>query len=74
MSPSSSALDLLTPREREVCALVAEGVSPQKVAVRLKIAPKTVYAHLHNAADKIPGPGMPVRKIVRVFTILAASA
>ena len=39
-------LDALTDREREVLALVAEGLPNKQIARRLEISEKTVKAHL----------------------------
>ena len=39
-------LDALTEREREVLALVAEGLPNKQIARRLEISEKTVKAHL----------------------------
>jgi DNA-binding NarL/FixJ family response regulator len=39
-------LDALTEREREVLALVAEGLPNKQIARRLEITEKTVKAHL----------------------------
>jgi DNA-binding NarL/FixJ family response regulator len=41
----ASALDLLTPRQREILQLVAEGNSTKKVAARLSLSVKTVESH-----------------------------
>lgn len=38
-------LDRLTPRQREVLRLIAEGNTTQQIAQHLKISPKTVEAH-----------------------------
>ena len=43
----------LTPREREVLDLVAEGLRNADVAERLSIAPGTVRRHLENAYAKL---------------------
>ena len=42
-------LDALTDREREVLALVAEGLPNKQIARRLEISEKTVKAHLTSA-------------------------
>lgn len=43
----SAVFDRLTPREREVAALVAEGLTNRQIADRLVIAPSTVKDHVH---------------------------
>jgi DNA-binding NarL/FixJ family response regulator len=43
----------LTPREREVLRLVADGLPNKQIARRLGIAEKTVKAHLTNVFDAI---------------------
>lgn len=45
VSSASSPLDLLTPRQREVLRLVAEGNTTKQVAARLGLSVKTVEAH-----------------------------
>lgn len=48
-----AALALLTPREREVVALVAEGLTDAEVAQRLSVSPYTVGQHLKRAYAKL---------------------
>jgi DNA-binding NarL/FixJ family response regulator len=48
----SSAASLLTPREREVLQLLAEGHRPKEVASMLDISVKTVSTHRRNIMDK----------------------
>ncbi|MFE9446193.1 response regulator transcription factor [Streptomyces sp. NPDC006602] len=43
----------LTPREREVLALVAEGLSNLAIAARLVITERTVEAHITHTFDKL---------------------
>jgi two-component system, NarL family, nitrate/nitrite response regulator NarL len=45
--------DALTPREREVIALVAEGLSNKQIAQRLSISDTTTKNHVHNILDKL---------------------
>ena len=43
----------LTPREREVAALVAQGLSNRQIAERLVITERTVAAHMEHILDKL---------------------
>ena len=51
--PSSELLDELTPREREVVALVALGLSNADIAERLVISPATSKTHVSRAMLKL---------------------
>jgi DNA-binding NarL/FixJ family response regulator len=46
-------LEGLTPREREVLGLVAEGLSNRGIAARLHITERTVEAHITQTFDKL---------------------
>jgi DNA-binding NarL/FixJ family response regulator len=48
-----SPLDELTPREREVLGLMAEGRSNQAICARLFLSPKTVETHVHSIFSKL---------------------
>ena len=52
---SESALEAvrMTPREREVIALIAAGMSNKEIAKRLNIATDTVKRHVRNVMDKL---------------------
>jgi non-specific serine/threonine protein kinase len=45
--------DVLTSREQEVAALVAEGRTNQQIGTRLGIAARTAEAHVHNIMTKL---------------------
>jgi len=43
----------MTSREREVVALIAEGLSNKEIAKRLSLATDTVKSHVHNILEKL---------------------
>lgn len=47
------SLEKLTPRERQVLCLVAEGFSNKEIATALDVAVKTVMTHRANLMDKL---------------------
>ncbi len=51
--PSEQNQDQLTPREREILMLLAQGKSGSAIAAELKIAPLTVRTHIRNLLDKL---------------------
>jgi pimeloyl-ACP methyl ester carboxylesterase/DNA-binding CsgD family transcriptional regulator len=51
--PSAGAPVLLSARELEVAALVAEGLTNQQIGQRLFIAPRTAETHLENIRQKL---------------------
>ncbi|WP_246496277.1 response regulator transcription factor [Miltoncostaea marina] len=51
--PPSGALDALTPREREVMALAAEGLSNDEIARRLVVSTATARTHVSRAMVKL---------------------
>ncbi|PJE95884.1 DNA-binding response regulator [Streptomyces carminius] len=52
-SRHSERLAALTPREREMVALVATGLSNQEIAERMFLSPFTVRAHVQRAMTKL---------------------
>ena len=49
----SDPIDELTPREREILALIAEGRSNQGICRALWLSPKTVETHIRGAFAKL---------------------
>ena len=67
-------LDELTPREREILALMAEGRSNHGICQKLFLSPKTVESHVHNIFAKlgITATGDDHRRVLAVLTYLRA--
>jgi DNA-binding NarL/FixJ family response regulator len=51
--PPTTVLDQLTDREREVVALIAEGLTNEQIAERLFLSPATAKTHANRAMTKI---------------------
>jgi DNA-binding NarL/FixJ family response regulator len=49
----SDSYDLLTPREREVLQLIAEGKSNKEAAAALFVSPTTIETHRARIMDKL---------------------
>jgi len=45
--------EVLTPREREILQLIAEGRSSKEIASRLHVSEKTVHTHRQNIMEKL---------------------
>jgi DNA-binding CsgD family transcriptional regulator len=58
--------DVLTPREREVVALLAEGLTNAEVAERLYISPRTAGVHVSNVLAKL---GMANRSEIAAWAV-----
>jgi DNA-binding NarL/FixJ family response regulator len=53
VTPGAPSLRLLTDREREILALVAQGLSNQGIADRLAISERTARSHVSNILTKL---------------------
>ncbi|HEX5561503.1 MAG TPA: response regulator transcription factor [Nocardioidaceae bacterium] len=51
--PAAAALSALTDREREVMALVAEGLTNEEIAERLVLSPATARTHVSRVLTKL---------------------
>jgi DNA-binding NarL/FixJ family response regulator len=67
-----SPLDDLSPREQEVLALMAEGLSNHGICARLFLSPKTVETHVHNIFLKLrlPTDADEHRRVLAVLAFL----
>jgi DNA-binding NarL/FixJ family response regulator len=57
LSPRSNAwrnpLDKMTPRQREVLQLLAEGLQVKEIAIKLGVSPRTVEFHKYRIMDEL---------------------
>jgi DNA-binding NarL/FixJ family response regulator len=67
-------LEELTPREREVLGLMAEGLSNRGICERLVLSPKTIETHVNSIFMKLNLPPAPDdhRRVLAVLTFLRA--
>ncbi|HEV3478224.1 MAG TPA: response regulator transcription factor, partial [Gaiellaceae bacterium] len=70
----SDPIDQLTPREREVLELMAEGRSNQAIGERLFITPRAVEKHITSIFGKLRLPPAPEdhRRVLAVLAFLRA--
>lgn len=49
--PEERRTDALSPREKEVAKLLAQGLTDAQIAGRLCLSPRTVHSHVRNATN-----------------------
>ncbi len=64
--PPGAEYDRLTPREREVADLIAEGLSTSELAQRLTISERTVQCHINNILTKL-GVHSRIEAVVQLY-------
>jgi DNA-binding NarL/FixJ family response regulator len=71
---AQSPLDQLTPREREVLSLMAEGLTDRGISERLFVTPNTVETHVRHIIGKLALPASPSdnRRVHAVLAYLRA--
>lgn len=72
--PLTDQLDVLTPREREIVALVATGLSNQEIAEQMVVSPYTVRAHVQRAMTKLHARDRAQLVVIAYRTGLAPSS
>ncbi|HET6953686.1 MAG TPA: LuxR C-terminal-related transcriptional regulator, partial [Acidimicrobiales bacterium] len=71
IGPDAEGPAALTPREREVVALLAEGLTNSQLAERLYISPRTAAVHVSNVLSKL---GMASRTEVAAWAVRSGIA
>jgi DNA-binding NarL/FixJ family response regulator len=73
---ANCCLDELTAREREVLALLAEGLTDRGISESLWLTPKTVETHIRHILAKLnlPTGAYHNRRVLAVLTYLAENA
>ncbi|MEV0226366.1 response regulator transcription factor [Streptomyces sp. NPDC050704] len=74
-SRRTTALDVLTPREREVLALMAEGRTNHAIAVSITVSERAVEKHIANIFTKLDLPPSDTgnRRVLAVLRYLEAA-
>ncbi|HUJ79218.1 MAG TPA: response regulator transcription factor [Nitrospiria bacterium] len=73
LAPGETSADLLTPRQREILQLIAEGLTTKSIADRLHVSVKTVETHRGHLMKRLnihDVPGL-VRYAIRIGLIQA---
>ncbi len=55
----------LTRRQEQVYAALRDGKTYKEIGLDLGVTPKTIEFHVKRLADRLPGTGPPLRKILR---------
>ena len=65
--PASTRLSALSPRERQVVALIAGGLSNREIAGQLVLSVRTVERHIENVYNRLGIRGKAGRAIVTAY-------
>lgn len=57
----------LTPRQKEIASLVAQGMSTKEIGSAIGLSPETVNVHIKQAAERIGGDTMPRHRLTLWF-------
>jgi pimeloyl-ACP methyl ester carboxylesterase/DNA-binding CsgD family transcriptional regulator len=66
--PGTEGIALLTTREREIMALIADGLTDAQIAGRLHVSPHTVHRHVANVRTKL-GVGSRAAAAARIAAV-----
>ena len=55
----------LTERQEQIYALICDGASYAQIGAELGLTPRTIEGYVKSLADRLPGTGPPLRKILR---------
>jgi non-specific serine/threonine protein kinase len=67
--PRHGQASVLTPREREVAALIARGFTNSQIAEQLVLSVRTVERHIENIYEKLGAHGKAARAAVTAFAL-----
>ena len=66
---TARAAILLTPREREVVTLIAQGFSNRQISEQLTLSVRTVERHIENVYNRLGISGRAGRAIVTAYAL-----
>ncbi len=67
-----SRIERLTPRERQVCAMVASGMTSKEISLALGTSENTIHVHRQRILSKTQVDSLP--ELVRLYDLASAGA